>query len=141
MPANLSPEYKQAEHAYRGAREPRERLESLKEMLRSIPKHKGTEHLQADIKSRIKELTDELSGPRKTGHKGPSHTVRPEGAAQICLIGPPNAGKSSLHARLTGSHTEIGPYPYTTKLRVPGMLPFEDIQFQLVDLPPISADF
>ncbi|HSF47113.1 MAG TPA: GTPase [Burkholderiales bacterium] len=141
MPANLSPEYKQAEQAFRRAREPRERLESLKEMLRSIPKHKGTEHLQADIKSRIKELTDELSGPRKTGHKGPSHTMRPEGAAQICLIGPPNAGKSSLHARLTGSHTEIGPYPYTTKLPVPGMLPFEDIHFQLVDLPPISADF
>lgn len=79
MPANLSPEYKQAEQAFRRAREPREPLESLTEMLRAIPKHKGTEHLQADIKSRIKELTDELSGPRKTGHKSPSHTVQPRG--------------------------------------------------------------
>jgi ribosome-interacting GTPase 1 len=141
VPANLSPEYKQAEQAFKRAREPRERFECLKEMLRAIPKHKGTEHLQADIKSRIKELSDELSGPKKGPRKGPSHTVRPEGAAQVCLIGPPNAGKSSLHARLTGSHTEIGPYAYTTKFPVPGMLSFEDIHFQLVDLPPVSAEF
>lgn len=142
MPTNVTPEYKKAEQAFREANEPRERLACLKEMLRTIPKHKGTEHLQADIKSRIKQLTDELSGPRKGATRTASlHTVRPEGAAQVCLIGPPNAGKSSLHARLTGAHSEIGPYPYTTKLPMPGMLPFEDVHFQLVDLPPISADF
>ena len=67
--------------------------------------------------------------------------VRPDGAAQLCLIGPPNAGKSSLHARLTGSRTDVGPYPYTTHLPVPGMLPYDDIHFQLVDLPPVSGDF
>ncbi|MBU2677744.1 MAG: TGS domain-containing protein, partial [Gammaproteobacteria bacterium] len=105
-------------------------------------KHKGTEHLQADIKTRIKQLTEELAGPKKGGRRsGPSHVVRPDGAAQLALIGPPNAGKSSLHARMTGSHSAIGPYPYTTHLPVPGMLPFENIHFQLVDLPPVSADF
>src|SRR5882762_11800724 len=139
MPANLSPEYKVAEQAYRRAREPRERLDRLKEMLRTIPKHKGTEHLQADIKSRIRELTDELAAPRKGGRSHAS-ALRREGAAQICLIGPPNSGKSSLHAILTGSKTEIGLFPYTTKEPLPGMLPFEDIAFQLVDLPPISAE-
>jgi ribosome-interacting GTPase 1 len=142
MPTNVTPEYKKAEEAYRQAREPKERLDCLKELLRTIPKHKGTEHLQADIKTRIKQLTEELAGPGKGGkRKGPSHVVRPEGAAQLALIGPPNAGKSSLHARLTGSHTDIGPYPYTTHLPVPGMLPFEDIHFQLVDLPPVSGEF
>jgi len=142
MPTNVSPEYKKAEEAYRQAREPRERLDCLRQMFRTIPKHKGTEHLQADIKTRIKQLTEELAGPKKGGRRsGPSHVVRPEGAAQLCLAGPPNAGKSSLHARLTGSHTDIGPYPYTTHLPVPGMLPFEDIHFQLVDLPPVSDDF
>jgi ribosome-interacting GTPase 1 len=110
--------------------------------LRTIPKHKGTEHLQRDIKTRIKQLSEELAGPKKGGRrKGPSHVVRPEGAAQLCLIGPPNAGKSSLHSRLTGSRSDIGPYPFTTHLPVPGMLPYEDIHFQLVDLPPVSADF
>jgi ribosome-interacting GTPase 1 len=142
MPTNVTPEYKKAEEAYRKASEPRERLDCLKEMLRTIPKHKGTEHLQADIKSRIKQLSEELAGPKKGGRRsGPSHVVRPEGAAQLCLVGPPNAGKSSLHARLTGSHSDIGPYPYTTHLPVPGMLPYEDIHFQLVDLPPVSGDF
>ena len=142
MPTNVTPEYKKAEEAYRKAREPKERLECLREMFRTIPKHKGTEHLQADIKTRIKQLSEELAGPKKGGRRsGPSLVVRPEGAAQLSLIGPPNAGKSSLHARLTGSHSDVGPYPYTTHLPVPGMLPFEDIHFQLVDLPPVSADF
>jgi ribosome-interacting GTPase 1 len=142
MPANLSPEYKNAQDAFRRAREPKEKLECLREMLRTIPKHKGTEHLQADIKTRIKELTEELTGPRKGGARaGPELTIRPEGAAQVALIGPPNAGKSRLHARLTGSHAVVGPYPYATKFPLPGMLPHEDVQFQLVDLPPVSAEY
>ena len=142
MPTNVTPEYKKAEEAYRSAREPRQRLDCLKEMARTIPKHKGTEHLQADIKTRIKQLTEELAGPKKGGRRsGPSHVVRHEGAAQIAMIGPPNAGKSSLHVKLTGSTSDVGPYPYTTHLPIPGMIPYEDIHFQLVDLPPISDDF
>ncbi len=141
MPANLSPEYKAAEAAFRAAREPRDRLHWLREMLRVIPKHKGTDHLQADIKHRIKELVDELEGPRKGGARGgPALVVRPEGAAQIALLGPPNSGKSALHARLTGSGAHVGPYPFTTQHPEPGMLPFEDIHFQLVDLPPVSPE-
>ncbi|MGA8205729.1 MAG: GTPase [Woeseiaceae bacterium] len=142
MPTNVSPEYKKAEEAYRKAREPGDRLDCLREMLRTIPKHKGTDHLQADIKTRIKELTEELAGPRKGGRRsGPALVVRPAGAAQLCLIGPPNSGKSTLHARLTGSHSDTGPYPYTTHLPVPGMFPFEDVHFQLVDLPPVSSGY
>jgi ribosome-interacting GTPase 1 len=142
VPANLSPEYKSAQEDYRRARDPTERLECLRQMLRTIPKHKGTEHLQADIRTRIKELTEELSSPRKGGARGgPSVVVRAEGAAQVALLGPPNVGKSSLHARLTGSHAAVGPYPLTTRLPLPGMLPHQDVQFQVVDLPPVTADF
>jgi ribosome-interacting GTPase 1 len=139
MPANLSPEYKRAEQAFRMAREPRERLDCLKEMLRTIPRHKGTEHLQADIKSRMRELTEEIGGTHAgPAHRHPTHAVRHEGAAQICLIGPPNSGKSTLHAALTGSKAAIGTFPGTTREPLPGMLHFEDISFQIVDLPPIS---
>lgn len=142
MPANLTPDYKRAEQAYRAAADDRERLSCLKEMLRTIPKHKGTEHLQADLKSRIKQLTDELAGPKKgAARTGPVHSVRREGAAQIALLGPPNSGKSSLHVRLTGSRAEVAPYPHTTHAPLPGMLGYEDIYFQLIDLPPITADY
>jgi ribosome-interacting GTPase 1 len=140
MPTNTTPEYKAAEAEFRRARTPEDRLGCLREMLRTLPKHKGTEHLQADIRARIKELTDELAGPKKGGARtGPATTVRPEGAAQVVLVGPPNSGKSALHARLTGSHAAVAPYPFTTQFPQPGMLSCLDIAFQLVDLPPVSA--
>ena len=141
MPANLTPEYRAAEAAFRKARDPRERLERLREMLRVVPKHKGTDHLQGDIKRRIKELSEELERPRKGGaHGGPALVLHPEGAAQIALLGPPNAGKSSLHARLTGSGARAAPYPFTTQYPEPGMMSHEDISFQLVDLPALSPE-
>jgi len=140
MPANLSPEYKAAAEALRQARDPEERLECLREMLRVIPKHKGTDHLQADLKRRIKELDEELAGPRKGGARsGPALVIRPEGAAQVALLGPPNSGKSALHAKLTGSGARAAPYPFTTQYPEPGMMPIEDVHLQLVDLPPLSS--
>jgi uncharacterized protein len=141
MPANLTPDYKAAEAAFRKARDPRERLECLREMLRLIPKHKGTDHLQGDLKRRIKELSEELERPQKGGARGgPALVIRPEGAAQLALIGPPNAGKSSLHARLTGSAAHAAAYPFTTQYPEPGMMPYEDIHLQLVDLPAVAPE-
>lgn len=141
MPANLSPEYKAAEAAFRKAREPQERLACLRDMLRTIPKHKGTDHLQADIKRRIKELAEELEAPKKgPAHTGPSHVVRPEGAAQLALIGPPNSGKSALHARLTHSGAHVAAYPFTTQQPQAGMMAHEDVLIELVDLPAVSPE-
>ena len=141
MPTNVTQEYKKAEQAFREAREPQDRLRCLREMLRLIPKHKGTEHVQADIKTRIKQLTTELSRPRKGGARsGPAHAVRREGAAQVALLGAPNAGKSQLHSALTGSQSTVGAWPHTTETPIPGMAPYHDIHFQLVDLPPVALE-
>ncbi|MCA1845332.1 MAG: TGS domain-containing protein [Actinobacteria bacterium] len=141
MPTNVSPEYKRAEAEFRSARTAEDRLAAMREMLRTLPKHKGTEHLQADIRTRIKELTDELAGPRKGGARtGPAHVVHPDGAGQVALVGPPNSGKSALHHRLTGSHAAVGPFPFTTQVPQPGMLPHLDIGIQLVDLPPVASE-
>lgn len=142
MPANLSPEYKAAEASFRKAHDPKERLDCLREMLRTIPKHKGTDHLQADIKHRIKALSEEFETPRKGGpaRGAPALVIRPEGAAQIALLGPPNAGKSALHARVTGSGAHVAPYPFTTQYPEPGMMAHEDIRFELIDLPAISGE-
>jgi ribosome-interacting GTPase 1 len=140
VPTNVTPEYKRAEAEYKVAREPHDRLAALREMLRTIPKHKGTEHLQADIKKRIKELNEELAGPKKGGTRGgPPTAVHPEGAAQISLLGPPNSGKSTLHDALTGSGAAIGPYEFTTQYPQPGMFVVDDVGIQLIDLPPISS--
>ena len=137
----MTPEYRKVEAAFKRAREPQERLALLREMLRTIPKHKGTEHLQADIKTKIKEITEELAGPRKTGGRGgPPTSIRPDGVGQVVLIGPPNLGKSALHARLTGSNANVGPYPFSTQFPQPGMYPVEDVDIQLVDLPAVSSE-
>ncbi|MCP4304237.1 MAG: TGS domain-containing protein [bacterium] len=141
MPANVTPAYKAAEAAFRKARDPDERLDGLREMYRTIPKHKGTEHIRADIKTRMKELTEQLSGPQKGGARsGPATVIRPDGAAQIAIVGPPNSGKSALHARLTGSHSPSEPYPFATQFPQPGMMPVDDIHLQLIDLPSISPE-
>ena len=141
MPANVTPAYKAAEAAFRKARDPEDRLEGLREMYRTIPKHKGTEHIRADIKTRMKELTEQLAGPQKGGARsGPATVIRPDGAAQIAIIGPPNSGKSALHTRLSGSHSPSEPYPFATQFPQPGMMPVDDIHLQLIDLPSISPE-
>ena len=141
MPANVTPAYKAAEAAFRRSRDPEERLELLREMPRTIPKHKGTEHIRADIKTKIKELTEDLAGPKKGGARsGPATVIKPDGAAQVALLGPPNSGKSALHDRATGSHSASEPYPFATQFPQPGMMPVDDIYLQLVDLPSISPE-
>jgi ribosome-interacting GTPase 1 len=139
MPANLTPEYKEAEARFREAATPEEKLACLREMLRVIPKHKGTEKLQADLKRRISKLQQ---GEKKSAtRRHPGEFVDREGSKQVLIIGGANAGKSSLLAALTGAHPEIAPYPFTTTHLMPGMMQFEDVQIQLVDGPATCRSF
>jgi hypothetical protein len=138
MPANLTPEYKRAEERLRAAKSPAEKLEALEEMLRVMPKHKGTDALQADIKARIAKLRKMPAS--KAGKSTFSHMIPCEGAGQVVLVGPPNAGKSALVTALTRATPEVGDYPFTTREATPGMMRFENISIQLVDLPPLSDE-
>ena len=138
MPANLSPDYHRAEERLRAAKSISEKIDALEEMLRVIPKHKGTDHMQADLKSRIAKLRKE--GGRKAGKGGFSYIIPREGAGQVALAGPPNGGKSSLVRALTRATPAVAEFPFTTFEPTPGMMPFEDISFQLVDLPPLSRE-
>jgi len=139
MPANLPPQYKEAEQRYREAVGRDAKLAALHEMMALLPKHKGTEKLQGDIRRRIAKLEEEAEQGARGGPKraDPGH-VRREGAGQWALLGPPNAGKSALLTALTHAHPEIAPYPFTTHLPLPGMMPFEDVQVQLVDTPAVA---
>ncbi|MCX7732995.1 MAG: 50S ribosome-binding GTPase [candidate division WOR-3 bacterium] len=140
MPANLTPEYKQAEEKFRQAKTPEEKLICLEEMLATIPKHKGTEKMQADIKSRIARIRRELSEDRGSGKRVDWYSVEKQGAGQIAVFGAPNCGKSALVHALTGLNTEVAPYPFTTTRPLAGMMPYEDIQIQLIDTPPLTPD-
>ena len=64
-----------------------------------------------------------------------------EGAGQVVLIGPPNSGKSALLAAMTNARPEVAAYPFTTRAPQPGIATWEDVRFQLVDLPPASPEF
>jgi len=139
MPANLTPQYKEAEERFRRATGHDEKLAALREMLAILPKHKGTEKIHADLRRRLAKLEEEGERGRKGGARrfDPGHVER-EGAGQWVMLGAPNAGKSALLRSLTHAHPEVAAYPFTTRLPLPGMMPFEDVQVQLVDTPAVS---
>lgn len=141
MPANLTPVYMAAELKFKQAATLEEKLEALEEMFATIPKHKGTEKLQADIKKKISKTKEKLAQRPAKGKKGFSVHVDKEGAGQIAIVGLPNSGKSALVNALTNARSDVAPYPFTTRKPIAGMVHYEDIQIQLVDLPPVSDDY
>ncbi|MGD8353250.1 MAG: TGS domain-containing protein [Pseudomonadota bacterium] len=141
MSTNLTPQYLDAEDEFRQAVSPEAKLEALEKMLRLIPKHKGTEKMQADIKKRIAKWKNQSEAAKKKGGKriDPSHVPR-EGAAQVAVIGPVNTGKSSLISVMTNLEPSIAEYPFTTRMPQPGMLFHQGIPVQLVDTPALDPN-
>ncbi|HEY82153.1 MAG TPA: TGS domain-containing protein [Dehalococcoidia bacterium] len=135
MPANLPPQYFEAEKNFRAAKTPAEKIAALEEMLAIMPKHKGTDHLRAELRSRIAKLTQQAA--KKSGAQRASMLIEKEGAAQVAVIGLPNAGKSQLVASVTNASPTVADYPFTTYTAIPGMMEFENIQIQLLDTPPL----
>jgi small GTP-binding protein len=140
MPANLTPQYMDAEKRFKQAETVQEKVAALEEMMATIPKHKGTEKLQAELKKKMSTLRKEAEQSKKSGRRD-TFVVEREGARQIALVGAPNAGKSQLVKSLTHANPEVADYAYTTRTPIPGMLIFENVRLQLVDLPPISPEY
>lgn len=141
MPANLTPQYHDAEQRFRSAKTSAEKIACLEEMLRVIPKHKGTDRMRGDLRRRLSKLKTEGPKAGGGGARGYNVHVDKEGIGQIVMLGPPNAGKSALLAALTKATPEVAEYPFTTRRPMPGMVPYEDVQIQLVDMPPVSRDY
>ena len=137
MPANLPPQYFEAEKRFRSAKDPEEKIAALEEMLAIMPHHKGTDKLHAALRQKIAKFSQEAERKLATARRAGFYITR-EGAGQVMLVGPANSGKSQLLAALTEAIPDIAEYPFTTKIPVPGMMKFEDIQIQLVDTPPIG---
>jgi uncharacterized protein len=137
MPANLPPQYNEAEKAYREAKTPAEKIEALEHMLAIMPHHKGTDKLRAELRAKIAKISDEPAH-KQGGSRAQLFNVRKEGAGQIVLVGAANSGKSALVSALTDARPRVADYPYTTKLPLPAMMSFENIKVQLVDLPAIT---
>ena len=143
MPANLPPQYYELEREFKNEREPREKLRLAEELLRMMPKHKGTDKLQADMKAKISKLKKQIDGGDKShgARQAATHDhIEKEGAGQAILIGPPNSGKSSLLETLTHAKPLVADYPFTTREPMTGMMTFETVQIQLIDTPPISTE-
>jgi ribosome-interacting GTPase 1 len=140
MPANLTPQYLEAEAKFKQAKTIPEKIKSLEIMMAVIPKHKGTEKLRAQLKSRMAKLKEELQRRPTLGKAEQAYNIKREGAGQVVLLGLPNSGKSSLFSQVTHAFSEVAEYPFTTQKPIPGMMQFENIQIQLVDTPPLQLD-
>lgn len=142
MPANLTPQYREAEERFRSAITNEEKYAALKEMIALLPKHKGTEKIFADLKKKLSQLEREMKSKPKTAasRRERMFNISKQGAGQIGLLGAANVGKSSLFTALTGAESAIAEWPYSTPHPVVGMIPFENIQFQLIDMPPMISE-
>jgi uncharacterized protein len=141
LPANLTPDYRAAEDRFKAADSAADKLAALDDMLATIPKHKGTEKMQADIKKRIAKFKQEAAKKPSTVSRSASLShIDKEGAGQVILIGPPNSGKSSILDELSNAAPEVADYAFTTRVPEPGMAMFENIQMQYIDMPPYTKD-
>src|SRR4030043_974382 len=140
MPANLTPQYLEAEANFKQAKTIPEKIKALEIMMAIIPKHKGTEKIRAQLKSRMAKMKEELQRKPTIGKAEQAFYIKREGTAQILLLGLPNTGKSALFSKMTNAFSEVADYPFTTQKPIPGMMKFENLQIQLVDPPPIQLD-
>ncbi len=141
MATNQGFDFQKAEEHYREANGPSEQLKALQKMLKTAPKHKSSEKLNASIKERIAKLKTSIERQGKAGSKGYSPTIKKEGAAQICLIGKTNSGKSTLLNALTGTNAEVAGYEFTTKKPEIGIMDYHGIKIQVVELPAVVKNY
>ncbi len=141
MPTNLPPDYFEADQRYRSASTPEEKVACLEDMLARIPKHKGTDKLRGDLRKKLSKLKSSVQTRKATSHQESVFHIDREGAGQVVVVGHANVGKSMLVSTLTNAKPEVADFPFTTWKPTPGMMRYENVQFQLIDTPPTNREF
>ncbi len=141
MPTNLPADYFNAEERFRSATTTEDKVKYLEEMMGTIPKHKGTDHLRADLRKKLSKLKTAASSKKTSKKQVSPYHINKEGAGQIIIIGTTNVGKSSLVANQTNADPEVSNIPFTTWNPMPGMMMIDNIQVQVIDTPPISEEY
>lgn len=141
MPANLTPDYLKADKWFREATTDEEKILALEEMMRVIPKHKGTDHMRAELRKKYSALKESSEKRKKASHGPDIFHIPKTGAGQVILLGLPNSGKSAIVANITHAKAHVADFPFTTTVPLPGIALFEDIKIEIVDTPPITVDF
>ncbi len=137
MPTNLPPEYLKVQRKYQEAKALDDKIRYTQQMISTAPKHKGAENLLKTLKTRLKKFKERKEKQVKSGGGGSAFSV-PKQGFQVCIMGYPNTGKSTLLNKLTNADPEIAGYPYTTKEPEIGTLEYGGARIQLVDLPPLT---
>ena len=140
MPTNLPPEYFAADRKFREAESTSAKITSLEELIATVPKHKGTDKLRAELRRKLSKLRVDQKKKKSTSKHESEYHIEKEGAGRISIIGSPNVGKSSLIKALTHAAPKISNSPFTTWVPLPGMMLIEDIQVQLIDTPPLNKE-
>jgi ribosome-interacting GTPase 1 len=141
MPTNLPPDAQEAERRYREAETAEDKIAYLEEYISLIPKHKGTDHLRADLRRKLSKLKSSSQAKKGSGKQASPYHIDREGAGQVVVAGTTNVGKSSLVAALTNADPEVSEVPYTTWEPTPGMMDVGDVPVQLIDTPPLSQEY
>ncbi|MDO8468046.1 MAG: GTPase [Nanoarchaeota archaeon] len=144
MTLNATPEYKKANEKYLAAKTDEERLVYLDEMIRLCPKHKSSENMLANLKTRYRKLQEKILKVKKMAKAYSKAGIKKE-EMQCVIIGFTNSGKSSLLNELTNVNTKAAESSFakfTTKKPIIGMMPYSGTQVQIIENPaPDSEDY
>jgi len=140
MPTNVTAEYAAAELKFQKAKTVEEKIAALKEMLATVPKHKGTENLVKELKKRLARLKSKAE-KQSVAKKHERFSVSKTGDALIVLTGFTNTGKSLLLSKLTNAKPRIQDYAFTTEDLEIGIFDLEGAKLQVVELPALIGDY
>jgi ribosome-interacting GTPase 1 len=141
MPTNLPADYFNAQERFRSATTTEDKIKYLDEMMGTIPKHKGTDHLRADLRKKLSKLKSAATSKKTSKKQVSPYHINKEGAGQIIIIVTTNVGKSSLIANQTNADPDVSDVPFTTWTPMPGMMMIDNIQVQVIDTPPIGEEY